>query len=241
MIEDILDCIGINIGPHASSVAFAVFLYLIIIVSYVCVWYLLEPVSSFNEFDYEVRGFIRHYRETSWWWLTTFFASIIGLVIGNVETFWTSMLILGVFFTPSGYYFYRNSPFNLNCDYKPTIVSGIDSYSEEKQNIAYPDENGKYSLNIDVTTGSHIDEFQMDLKVPDGVNPGSIQTTVSEAELVDKATIKGRSPPGRDSFLLTLFLEEASGVGPEGRFIIFFDEGGNRELLKVRLMPSPQD
>ncbi|WP_222915036.1 hypothetical protein [Natrinema sp. SYSU A 869] len=93
-------------------------------------------------------------------------------------------------------------------------------------------------IDLVFSTGSNVNEFCISLDVPRGVETKTIQPTSSEVHLTDSDTIEGVAPPNKDRFVVPLILETTSGVGPEGKYIVFSDEKSDRILLSVKLLQN---
>lgn len=224
------------LNTQAKAVLEVLFIYLALVAVAVGLLFIIEPISNLDELRHEFRGFVDHYKETPWWWLTTFFVSVIALTVGSGQSLFVDLLFLSLFTAPAIAYYHRNYPFSLQCEYRARTSDGRTAISEEKENIATLDQ-GKYVLEFPITTGSNIEEFSINLTIPDGVEVWSFSTidgvTLSEGE----STIQGESPPGRDSFVFELILDENGGVQQGANLLILSDSRSGRELTSVRLIP----
>lgn len=224
------------LGSQAMAVLKVLFIYLVVNTGAVGILVIVDPVSSLEELDYELREFVNYYKETSWWWLSTFFTSVVSLTVGSGPGLLIDLGFLSIFVAPALLYFHRKYPFSLECGYRSRTPDGRTAISEEKENIATVD-NEQYVLEFPITTGSNIDEFTIDLTIPDGVEIWS-HSAIQDIGLSDDETaIEGIAPPGRDSFVFGLILNETGGVQQGANLLILSDADSGRELTTIRLMP----
>lgn len=229
-------CLNEILSSQAFAVLEVIFIYLLLVGAAVGFLYIIEPVSSFKELKYEFTEFVHYYKNTAWWWLTTFFVSVISLTLGAGQSLLVDLTLLSLFTAPAIAYYHQNYPFSLKVEYRSRTSSGRTAISEEKENIATLD-NGQYVLEFPITTGSNIDEFEIDVAVPDGVEVWHYSAITGVNMSNDKTAIEGQAPVGRDSFVFDLILNETSGVKQGANLLILSDAGSGRELVSVRLMP----
>lgn len=195
--------------------------------------YLLGPIGNVSELDHEIKSFVSEYKKSSWWWLTTFVASVGSLTIGAQNHLLIDVAVLSIFFIPAVLFFHRYYPFSLKLEHRPTQPSDKGRES--------PDSDGNYAIDLITTVGTNVDQIQVDIKHPPGAKSESIQppNNLDISLQNDKQTITGEVPPGRDSFVLNLIVSEVgSGVGPGGNMLVFIDKNSERELTSIRLLPS---
>ena len=230
--------LGVNsfLNSHVMPVLEVLFIYFVIVAVGTGVLFIVEPVSSVEELDYELREFIQYYKETSWWWLSTFFTTVVALTVGSGPGLLVDLGFLSVFVAPAILYYHRGFPFSLKCDYRARTPSGQTAIGEERENIATLDD-GQYVLEFPITTGSNIDDFTIDLSVPDGVEVWSSSAIKGVGLSEDETTIEGGAPPGNAPFVFELILDETTGVQRGANLLVLSDARSNRELTTVRLMP----
>lgn len=219
-----------------ASILEVLIIYFISVSLIIGILLFVKPISSIQELDYELREFVFYYKETSWWWLTTFFTSVIALTVGAGPGLLFDLVLLSVFTIPAVLYFHQGYPFSLKCGYRARTPSGQTAISEEKENIATKD-NDQYILEFPITTGSNIDEFTIDLTIPNGVVVWTYSGIRGVGMSNDETAIIGKAPPGRDTFVFELILEETLGVQQGANLLILSDSDSGRELTKVRLIP----
>lgn len=211
-------------------------IYVVIVTVVVGVLYVLEPVSSLEEFDYEMREFVHYYKETAYWWLTTFFVSVVSLTIGSNQSMAVDIALLSIFVAPAVLYYHRHYPFSLVVEYRARTSLGQTAISEEKENISTLD-RGMYVLEFPITTGSNVSEFEISLDIPGGVDVWSYSGITGVELSEDKNAIVGKAPAGKDSFVIELILDKKSGVQQGANQLVLSDASSGRELTTVRLMP----
>lgn len=224
------------LNSQAMAVLEVLFIYLVLVAVAVGVLFIVDPVSSLEELDYELREFVHYYKETAYWWLTTFFVSVVALTVGSGYNLLVDLAFLSIFTAPAILYYHRNYPFSLKCDYRARTSSGRTAISEERENIATLDQ-GQYVLEFPITTGANIDEFAIDLAVPDGVDVWSHSAIKGVSLSEDETAIVGQAPPGQDSFVFELILDETTGVQQGANLLVLSDADSGRELTTIRLMP----
>jgi len=230
-------CLDSVLGSQAAAVLEVLFIYLVVVAVAVSVLFIVDPVSSLEELDYELRGFVQYYKETSWWWLSTFFTSVVALTIGSGPGLLADLGLLSIFVAPALLYYHRHFPFSLKCEYRARTPDGRTAISEERENIATADD-GFYVMEFPITTGSNVDEFAIDLAVPDGVEVWSHSAIEGVGLSEDETAIEGVAPPGRDSFVSELILKETTDVQQGANLLVLSDTNSGRELTTIRLIPS---
>ncbi|WP_157224610.1 hypothetical protein [Natronococcus occultus] len=225
------------LGSQIIAVLELLFVYVALVAVICGISFVVSPVSSVEELDYELREFVHYYKETSWWWLTTFFTSVIALTVGAGHGLFVSLIFLSVFTGPAILYYHRKYPFSLKCGYRARTSSGRTAINEEQENIATPDD-GLYVLEFPITTGSNIEEFTIDLTIPDGVKVRNHSGIRGVGLSENKTAIEGKAPPGRDSFVFEIILSETAGVQQGANLLILSDAESGRELTTIRLLPQ---
>lgn len=221
---------------HVMPVLEVLFVYFVLVATGTGILFIIGPVSSIEELDYELREFIQYYKETSWWWLSTFFTTVVALTVGSGPGLLVDLGFLSIFTAPAILYYHRGYPFSLKCGYRARTPSGQTAIGEEQQNIATLD-NGQYVLEFPITTGSNIDDFMVDLNIPDGVEVWSSSGIKGVGLSDDETAIEGTAPPGNEPFVFELIFDETTGVQRGANLLVLSDAGSSRELTTVRLMP----
>lgn len=189
--------------------------------------------------EQELGEFAGHYKQTSTWWFTSLFAVIISLSIGASPGVFVDILVLSIFILPGALHFVKYYPFGISCNYRSFDRStGQTNLSEEEENIVHPEGDGIYEIELVVETGSNVKEFSLDLSEPDGVEEAGIQALGNDIELTSECVLKGEAAPIEDSFVVTVFFEETSGVGPNGDVLVIEDESSGRIIETVRFLPN---
>ncbi|MFC5133530.1 hypothetical protein GJ633_00805 [Halorubrum sp. CBA1125] len=229
-------CLNEILNPQTIEVLEVIFIYLILVGAAVGILLIVEPISNFKELRYELTEFVHYYKNTAWWWLTTFLISVISLTIGAGQSVFVDLTLLSLFTAPAIAYYHQNSPFSIKVEYRARTSNGRTAIGEEIENIATLD-NDQYILEFPITTGSNIDEFEIDLAVPDGVEVWNY-SAITGVDLSDnKTSIEGHAPAGRDSFVFELILKKTAGVKQGANLVVLSDSSSGRELVSVRLMP----
>lgn len=235
-MSSVYSCLTNFLNSQIMPILEVIFIYLVVVAIASGVLFIIDPVSSIEELDYELREFVHNYKETSWWWLTTFFATVVALTMGAGPSLLADLGFLSIFAAPALLYYHRGYPFSLQCDYRARTSSGRTAIHEEEENIATSDE-GQYLLEFPITTGSNIKEFTIDLTLPAGVEVWSYSAIQDVSLSEDETAIEGKAPPGRDLFVFELILEETTGVQQGANLLILSDAESERELTTIRLIP----
>jgi len=235
-MASVFSCFYCVFASNWIAIAEVTLRYLLIMAVVGLLLVIVNITYSFDELNYELRGFVEYYRETSWWWLTSFFASLIALTIGSEPGLSVDLAVLSAFIAPAIFYFHRNYPFSLKCDYRSRDADGKTLISEEKENIASKTD-GLYILEFPITTGKNIDKFKINLEVPDGVKVRNLPTISGVGLSDEKDAIIGEAPPGGDTFVVELIIEETTGVQRGSNLLVLSDDDSERNLKSIRLMP----
>lgn len=236
MISVFCTCNANILGEQTMPILEVLFLYLVLVALAVGILFLVDPVYNLEELDYELREFVHYYKETSWWWLTTFFTSLVALTVGSDPGLLVDIGLLSIFIVPALLYYHNKHPFSLKCEYRKRTSSGRTAISEEQEKIATA-EDGQYVLEFPITTGSNIDEFTIDLNIPNGVEIWSHSAIQGVGLSDDETSIEGVAPAGREPFVFELILNETTGVQQGSNLLVLTDENSGRELTTVRLIP----
>jgi hypothetical protein len=170
----------------------------------------------------EVRGFVDSYSSTPEWALSAISVSLFSLTIGSDQGVYVDAAIILAFIFPAAYYLNKNFPFGLWA----TI------YEAE-----LTPENGIYNVSLSVTTGSNIDDYLLEIDLPDGAEIQGFQSPDEKHRLSDKERISGKAPIDKDDFVIGLTIKETSGIGYDN-ILQIFDVESDRLLTTVELKRS---
>lgn len=235
-MSPLLPCLRPSFPPQLLAILEVLGIYLVLVALAIGFLLLIEPISSLEELDYEFREFVDYYKETSWWWLTTFFTALLALTVGASPGLLVDLAFLSIFTLPALIYFYRGYPFSLKCEYRSRDSSGRTAITEEKEGFATL-EDGQYVLEFPITTGSNVEEFRIDLTIPAGVEVWSHSAIRGIGLSDDETAIEGTAPPGRDTFVFELILRETTGVQPGANLLVLSECESGRTLTTIRLRP----
>lgn len=190
------------------------------------------PTSSLKELDHELAAFVNHYKDSSWWWITSFVTSVVALTIGATPGLPIDVVLLGIFFIPAIIHFSRYFPFSLNCEYRSS------SYSEETANTAIIDEHSECEITLMIETGSNIDEFSFRLEIPSGLEARNIPTKATNIELTEDDYLVGTAIPGKGGEMIELILEETTGIPRGGANMVIRDDSSGRHMTTIKILPN---
>ena len=200
-------------------------------------FYILISGLKLRGLNYELAEFIEHYKTSSLWWATSFITSIIALTIGGQIDVIYDVAILWIFFLPALYHFNSNYPFSLDCTYRATKEDNRTEHGQDEKNVAQMNQHGNCDIELNVQTGSNVDEFCLDLNTPPGVITRNLGTKIPSLELTTEDKIVGNAAPGKDRFSFDLYLEKDSHLISGRDNLVIRDDDTGRQLETVQIQP----
>lgn len=231
-------CFSEALSPTVQSVLAVLSVYFVTVGSTIAGNLLVSDIRL-DGLDYELSEFVNHYKDTSLWWATSFFTSIVALTIGAQLGVLFDAALLWIFFLPALYHFNSNYPFSLNCTYRATQTDNTTHHGQNDDNIVQMGGDGVCDVELNVQTGSNVDEFCLDLDFPQGIDARNLGTKIRTLELLqDEGKIKGEAAPGRDKFSFDLYLEKTGQIIPGRNNFVISDDASSRSLETIRIQPN---
>lgn len=185
----------------------------------------------------EVVNFIDYYKKSPAWWISSLFATIIGLSIGAGFGPIIDIVVLSIFLSPAAIYFVRDYPFSISCEYRAfNDETGQTSIHEEEKKLSEPVDEGLHEVELYITTGSNVEEYELQIDAPRTASIEAIQTADDRISLTEEDNIVGETIPESQRSVVTLTIE--TDLGSQSKPLVVRDDDSKRVLEIVHLLPD---